>query len=122
MKIAIIGCGQIADAHISEAQKIAGVEVAAVMDLNIHMAEQAAVRFGVPGVYTDAEAMLREVRPEVVHVTTPPASHLPLGRLALEHGAHVYLEKPFTVDAAEAEELVAVPEPVIILSAGFGFS
>lgn len=107
MKIAVIGCGQIADAHIAEAQKIAGIEVAAVADLNPHMAKQAADRFHVPGVYTDAARMLAEVRPDVVHLTTPPGSHLPLGRLALEHGAHVYVEKPFTVNAAEANNLVA---------------
>ncbi|MFQ5773772.1 MAG: Gfo/Idh/MocA family protein [Kiloniellaceae bacterium] len=110
MRIAVVGCGQIADAHISEAQKIAGVEVAAVMDLNVHMAEQAAVRYGVPRAYTDPTVMLQEVKPDVVHITTPPASHLPLGTLAIEHGAHVYVEKPFAVDAREARELVAIAE------------
>jgi predicted dehydrogenase len=107
MKIAIVGCGQIADAHIREARKIPGVEVAAVCDLSRHMAEQAAVRFAVPGIYTDVRALLNEVRPHVVHITTPPSSHLALGKLAVEHGAHVYMEKPFAVTLGEAEELVA---------------
>ncbi len=110
MKIAVVGCGQIADAHISEAQKIPGVEVAAVMDLNVHMAEQAAIHHGVPQAYVDLTAMLKEVKPDVVHITTPPASHLSLGTLAIEHGAHVYVEKPFAVDAREARELMATAE------------
>lgn len=108
MRVAIVGCGQIADAHIQEARKIPGVDVAAVCDLSVHMAEQAALRFGIRGVYTRLEAMLQEVRPEVVHVTTPPASHLSVGRIVLEHGSHAYIEKPFTLNVAEAEELAEV--------------
>ena len=106
MRVAVIGCGQIADLHITEIQKIEGVELVGVCDLNEIMAEQAAVRFGVRKYYTDFRQLLREQQPEVVHITTQPQSHLPLGKIALEHGAHVYMEKPFTLNAAEAEELV----------------
>jgi len=107
MKVAIVGCGQIADAHIQEVRRVPGAEVRAVCDASPHMAEQAATRFEIAGVYTDLERMLVEVRPDVVHVTTPPASHLAIGRKVLESGAHAYIEKPFAVDAAQAEELVA---------------
>jgi predicted dehydrogenase len=41
-----------------------------------------------------------------VHVTTPPQSHHALGRQCLDAGSHVYIEKPFTVTAAEAESLI----------------
>ena len=112
MKIAVVGCGQIADAHIQEARRIPGVEVVAVCDLNVHMAEQAAARFGIPGKYTSLDEMLRDCRPDVVHVAGPPASHLPVGKSALEAGAHVYMEKPFTVNAREAEELVELATSV----------
>src|SRR4029079_19043463 len=46
--------------------------------------------------------------PDVVHVTTPPQSHFDLGRLVLRSGCHAYIEKPFTLPAAEAEELIAL--------------
>ena len=107
MKVAVVGCGQIADAHIQEVRRIPGAVVEAVCDSNPHMAEQAAERFEVPQRYTDADRMLTDVRPEVVHITTPPESHLAIGRLAISHGAHAYIEKPFTATVAEAEELVA---------------
>jgi predicted dehydrogenase len=106
MRIAVVGCGQIADAHIQEARRIPGTDVVAVCDTNIHMAEQASARFGIAGQYTDLGRMLAETRPDVVHITTPPASHLAIGTAVLEHGAHAYVEKPFTVTAAEAEALV----------------
>lgn len=108
MKIAVIGCGQIADAHIQEAKKIPGIDVSAVCDFNIHMVQQAATRYGISGVYTNAETMLREIKPDVVHITTPPGSHFILGKTVIEGGAHVYIEKPFTVNAAEAEELINI--------------
>jgi predicted dehydrogenase len=50
--------------------------------------------------------MLRSVSPDVVHITTPPQSHHALGRACLEAGSHVYMEKPFTVTAAEAQSLI----------------
>jgi predicted dehydrogenase len=54
--------------------------------------------------------MLDEVRPDVLHVTTPPQTHAAVARQALAAGAHVYVEKPFTLDAAEAEEVLAAAE------------
>ncbi len=103
-RVAVIGCGQIADAHLQQARR-AGATVAAVCDRSPHLAEQAAARHGVPAWYTDLDLLLAEVRPDVVHVTTPPASHLAIATRALAAGAHVYVEKPLTVDAAEARSL-----------------
>ena len=70
------------------------------------MARQLAERFGIAGCFADVDEMLRTTSPDVVHITTPPQSHHDLGRQCLEAGCHVYLEKPFTVDAAEAESLI----------------
>jgi predicted dehydrogenase len=103
-RVAVVGCGQIADAHVSQARR-AGAVVAAVCDVSPHMAEQAAARLGVPAWFSDLDALLERARPQVIHVTTPPASHLPLARRALAAGVHVYVEKPLTVDAGEAEAL-----------------
>ena len=54
--------------------------------------------------------MLTGSSPDVVHVTTPPQSHYSLARQCLEAGTHVYLEKPFTVTAGEAESLIDLAE------------
>jgi predicted dehydrogenase len=100
-RVLVVGCGQICDAHVVEARR-AGASVVGVCDTSPAMAEQAAARLAVPGAYTDLATALAEAGPEVVHVTTPPATHLPVALRALEHGAHVYVEKPLTVDAREA--------------------
>ena len=70
------------------------------------MAQQLADRFGVAGYYSDVAEMLDRDRPDVVHITTPAQTHFALGKLCLEHGAHVYLEKPFTLTLGEAEEIL----------------
>jgi predicted dehydrogenase len=116
MKIAIVGCGQIADAHIQEAKKIPNVTVAGVCDNSQHMARQAAMRYQVAGCYTDIGLMLKETSPDVVHITTPPASHYSLAKIIINHGSHIYMEKPFTVDLPEAQEIVelAVKEGKLI--------
>jgi predicted dehydrogenase len=110
LRIAIIGCGKIADQHIQAIQRIAGCEVVAVCDRERLMAAQLAGRFKIAGVFSDAADMLGQSRVEVVHITTPPQGHFSLGRLCLEAGSHVYVEKPFTVTAAEARELIALAE------------
>lgn len=107
LRVAVVGCGQIADAHLGEVRKIRTAEVVAVCDSYPELARQAAERFGVPRTDTDVARMLAEVRPDVVHVTTPPHSHAPLALQALAAGAHVYVEKPFTVTVAEADEVLA---------------
>lgn len=104
-RVLVVGCGQICDAHVHEARR-AGAEVVGVCDASPAMAEQAQARLAVPASFTDLDNALAAAQPEVVHVTTPPASHLPLALRALEHGAHVYVEKPFTLDAREASTLL----------------
>jgi predicted dehydrogenase len=110
LKIAIIGCGKIADQHIRAIQRIPGCQIVAVCDREGLMALQLAERFGIAGLFSDAQEMLKAASPDVVHITTPPQGHFPLAKQCLEAGSHVYLEKPFTVTAAEAEELIALAE------------
>jgi predicted dehydrogenase len=110
LKISIIGCGKIADAHASQIQRIADCEIVGVCDREPLMARQLFERFPIGGCYTDVEEMLEKARPDVVHITTPPQGHFELARMCLEHGCHVYVEKPFTVLADEAQELIALAE------------
>lgn len=110
LRVAIVGCGKIADAHASQIERIRGCEIAGVCDREPLMAQQLFERAPVRRHYSDVEEMLRDARPDVVHITTPPASHFELARFCLEQGCHVYVEKPFTLDARQAEELIALAD------------
>ena len=110
LRIAIIGCGKIADQHLLAFRRIGDCEIVALCDREVLMANQLGERFGITACFADAAEMLRVAKPDVFHITTPPQGHFSLGKLCLEAGAHVYLEKPFTVTAPEAEELIALAE------------
>jgi predicted dehydrogenase len=107
LKIAIVGCGKIADAHVEEIRKIPTVELCAVCDTEPIIAEQLAVRFAIPKWYIDLAKMLDIEKPDVLHITTPPQSHLALTRQAVAAGCHVFLEKPVALHHCDAEAIVA---------------
>lgn len=105
-RVALVGCGQIADAHLKEIAKIDSATVVGVCDYYPELAEQAAQRFHVDRWFADIDTMIQETRPDVVHITTPVQTHAALATQVLRQGVHVYLEKPFTVDLDECQQLL----------------
>jgi predicted dehydrogenase len=107
LKVAIIGCGKIASDHLEQIDRIEGCKVVGACDLEPLMARQLCDRFGIEGCFSDVDEMLDRWHPDVVHITTPPQSHLPLATQCLQAGSHVYVEKPFVLNSTEAEQLIA---------------
>ena len=77
-------------------------------------AGRSAAAIGIPRerAYADYGAMIRQEatmnpgeRAEAIVIATPNNLHLPVARMALEHGFHVFCEKPMTLNLAEAREL-----------------
>src|SRR5262245_58431257 len=108
LKVGIIGCGKIADQHAEQIVFIPEARLVGACDSEPLMADQFCQRFDVTKSFAEAQWLIEQARPDVVHITTPPRSHYPLGKLCLEAGCHVYIEKPFTIDVSEARELVAL--------------
>lgn len=110
VRVAIAGCGKIADAHASQIRRIAGAEIVAALDSEELMARQFRDRFSVKDAFCDLDELLKKAKPDVVHITTPPHSHFPMAKQCLENGCHVYLEKPFTLSLDEARQLINLAE------------
>lgn len=111
LKVALVGCGKIADGHLEEIRKLEKLaRVVAVCDVEVLMAEQLASRFEVPNFYSDFDQMLDRERPDVVHIATPPGPHLQLAKTAMDAGCHVYVEKPAAPTHAETVELIRYAE------------
>ncbi len=110
LRVAIVGCGKIADGHVGELLKMADAEIVGVCDREHLMAEQLATRFAIPWFGADYDVLLKELAPDVVHITTPPQSHLELARRAMDAGAHVYCEKPLAMNAGETDAIIAHAE------------
>ena len=106
LNVGIVGCGKIADGHVEAIQKLECARVAAVCDLEPILAEQLARRYGVPHWYSDFDRMLCENRLDVIHIATPPHSHLELSRKSAEAGCHVFLEKPLALNASDGRRLI----------------
>jgi predicted dehydrogenase len=97
----LIGCGAIAREHLIALAELGTVEVAAVCDLSPARAEAAAERFGVAKWHTNYRDLLAEIRPDLVHITTPPYSHFSIAKDCLAAGLNVLCEKPLTVEYSE---------------------
>ena len=115
LRVALIGCGRISSQHIAALKALPGVEIVAVCDLDERRARQVATRHAIPRCYADAETLMRESRPELVHLLTPPATHLALARVAVKHRAHMYIEKPFAANEADARAIVELAREAGIL-------
>jgi predicted dehydrogenase len=119
LKVAIVGCGKIADLHALQIQRIKDCEIVGVCDREPLMTKQLSDRFPVKRCFTDLPELLDQARPDVVHITTPAESHFDIARFCLEQGCHVYVEKPFTLYADQAELLINLAErKSLILTVG----
>ena len=110
LKVAIVGCGKIADQHVHAIRRIPDCKLVGVCDREPLMAKQLGERFGISACFGDVTEMVRAVAPDVVHITTPPQNHCMLAKECLNAGSHVYLEKPFTVTAEEAKSLIQLAD------------
>ena len=89
IKVGLIGCGRIADAHTEQIERIPGADIIAVCDQEELMAKQLHERFNIKNYFSNAHEFIETARPDVVHITTPPQSHFELGKMCLEAGCHV---------------------------------
>jgi predicted dehydrogenase len=103
MKIAILGLGSIGRRHLGNF-RIAGVETLTAYDAAPAQRATAAKDFPFATITTTAEAALEGV--DGAAICTPPESHIALGRMAAERGAHLMVEKPFAQSVEGVEELL----------------
>jgi predicted dehydrogenase/nucleoside-diphosphate-sugar epimerase len=106
LRVALLGAGRMAGQHAAAIRHCPKATLVAVADPVVPAAEIVA-RFG-HGVapFADAGEMLARVKPDVVHVVTPPDTHAALAHQCLDAGAHVYVEKPFAPSADEAASVL----------------
>jgi predicted dehydrogenase len=110
LRIAIVGCGKVADQHVQAIHRIPACEIVALCDRELLLAKQLGERFGIAACFSELSQMLKAAHPDIVHITTPPQSHCSVAKQCLESGTNVYLEKPFTITAEEAESVVELAE------------
>ncbi|MBY0145946.1 Gfo/Idh/MocA family protein [Neobacillus niacini] len=119
VRIAVVGTGWQGQGHLSTMQKIAGIEVVGVCELNEETLLKAVTKFGVKG-FSDYVIMLEESKPEGVIICTPPEVREFLVREAAERGIHCFIEKPPAKNLEQALKVVEILERTgVINSVGF---
>jgi predicted dehydrogenase len=108
LQIGIIGYGYWGPRIARNFYETKDCEVSVICDANPERLRRAAVAF--PGVATTSTAseVTRSQQVDAVAVITPVWTHFELAKEALENGKHVFVEKPFTSTAEQAEELIAL--------------
>ena len=110
LKVAGIGAGYFAQYHYDAWQRIGEIRLEAVCDLDASRAQSTAKRHGIPAVFTDVEAMIREIQPDILDIITPPDSHEALVHAAINSGSAIICQKPLAPDTATAHRMVESAE------------
>ena len=107
LRVAIVGCGGIAQTHIKYLTAIPGVSVVAGADINPAALDRMKSAHGVTSLYENYETMLKEVGHtfDAVSICTPNGVHFAPAVAAANAGKHVLCEKPMAMNAVQAQEM-----------------
>ncbi|TDQ41977.1 putative dehydrogenase [Aureibacillus halotolerans] len=111
-RVAIIGAGMIANAHIRAYEQVGDmVEIVAIVDLYLDKAKALADSAkDQPDVFADAQEILDREDIDIVSVCTPPYTHAPLAVAFLDAGKHVIVEKPMAASLEECDRMIEAAE------------
>ena len=114
----ILGTGWIAEQFVADILA-SGFTVAAVGSRSDDSAAAFAEKFGIASAHGSYEALVADPEVDIIYVATPHPMHAENSTLAVNGGKHVLVEKPFTLNADEAEKLVdlAAEKNIVVLEA-----
>ncbi len=110
MKFAILAPGKIAHKMAETVSRMDEVECYAVASRSYDRAKAFAEQWKFQKAYGSYEEMLKDPEVELVYVASPHSHHYEHTKMCLEYGKHVLVEKAFTVNAVQAEELIRLSE------------
>lgn len=106
LRVAVIGCGGIAQTHMASFAKMPEVEVVAGVDILPERLKTFEEKWGVTKLYKDWNQMLREVKPDAVDVCTPNGVHAPAVIDSCNAGCHAMTEKPMAMTTDECRKMI----------------
>lgn len=109
LKIAIVGCGRIANRHAGHIQKTQGTELIAVCDIVKEKADTLGTEYSAQ-IYYNIEDLLENNEVDVVAVCTPNGLHAEHSIQALNAGKHVLCEKPMAISVQDCGEMIKSAE------------
>ncbi len=120
--MAVVGLGYWGPNLVRNLHDLPDADVALVCDLQESAVAAVTHRYPAVGGTTSFEDVLADPSIEAVVIATPVSTHFRLGSECMEHGKHVFIEKPLAASGAEAEELLLLAERVgLVLMPGHTF-
>ncbi|CAM3986372.1 Gfo/Idh/MocA family oxidoreductase [Paenibacillus alkaliterrae] len=110
IRLGIIGAGAIGNVHMQTFNNVEDIELAAVADVYLPLAEQRAQEHHIQTVHTSPQALLEDSLIDAVVICVPNQFHAALAIEALKKGKHVLLEKPMAIDSEAARMIVEEAE------------
>ena len=107
VRFAMIGLGKMGLSHVSIVRAHPGVQLVAACDTMTYLTDVLTKYTGLK-CYDDMDRMLAEEQLDAVVVSTPSKLHADMVQKALDRGLAVFCEKPFVLDVADGERLVAL--------------
>lgn len=102
-----IGCGSVVERKSGEPFNLDGKsKVLAVMCRNLESAKAYAKSHDVPFYYDDADKIIQSEEIDAIYIATPPSTHVPYAKKAIEAGKAVYIEKPMGMNTVECLEML----------------
>lgn len=109
IRLAIIGVGSISKTYLDNISRVfTELKITGVCDLIPERANRARETYDLPRVYHDMYEAFDDPDVDIILNLTRPYQHFEVSRLALEHGKHVYTEKPLGITLEEGNQLVAL--------------
>lgn len=108
IKMAILGAGNIAGTMADTVSQLKGVTVLAVASRNLEKANAFAKKHHIKKAYGSYEEMALDEEVDLVYIATPHSEHYANMKLCLSRGKHVMCEKAFTINAAQAREVIGM--------------
>lgn len=105
LRFAFLGCGAIANKHVTALSYLDGVELVAVSDLNLEAAEAFAGKHGVRS-YEDPREMIQENDIDIVSILTPSGFHAKNILDLVDCGTHFVVEKPMALRLDDADKII----------------
>ena len=108
IKFSILATGNIANSMAKAVNGLEMFECYGAASRSYERAKHFAEKWGFQKAYGSYEELVNDPEAELIYVASPHSHHYRHAKLCLEHGKHVLLEKAFTVNASQAEELIAL--------------
>lgn len=110
IRVAIVGCGRIADLHEMGYRGRDDARIVAVCDTRRKVAQARAKAWNVPKIYTDFSAVLEDREIDLVELLVPHHLHAPMTIAACQAGKHVSVQKPMALNTSEAQAMIDAAE------------